>query len=102
MRRTAFARSSRRRPAAETRAMREYRAKHFACEACRMIQPSQTHHIVSETTGGPSEDWNFLALCYGCHIHGFHGQGWQTFCAAWPHLAGKITVARIKMGRRTR
>jgi 5-methylcytosine-specific restriction endonuclease McrA len=98
---SSFKKRRKSRPIAETRAMKAYREPHLVCEACRMTAPTETHHIVTEKTGGPAEDWNLLALCYGCHQHGFHAQGWATFCAAWPHLAGKITAARIAMGRKT-
>ena len=66
------------------------------------MEPTRdAHHIVSEKTGGPTEEWNLLGLCVFCHVPGFHTLGWLRFCDRWPHLAGKITAARIRMGRRT-
>ena len=81
--------------------MQVYRAKYPRCEACGTEETRDCHHIVSEKSGGPAEEWNFLALCYFCHVPGFHTLGWKRFCDRFPHLAGKITVARIKMGRKT-
>ncbi len=96
-----FGKRTKKRPASETKAMREYLGAHKACEACGMEAARDTHHIVSEKTGGPAEDWNFLALCYFCHVPGFHTMGWKRFCDRYPHLAQKIVTARIKMGRKT-
>ncbi len=89
------------RSAADKRTMAAVRVEHPVCEACRMKESAETHHIVSEKTGGPTEGWNLLALCHTCHQAGFHQMGWLTFCAAWPHLSGKIAAARIRMGRKT-
>jgi hypothetical protein len=94
-------RGKKRRPAAKTRAMKEYREGHLVCEACRRSQATDTHHIVTEKTGGPAEDWNLLALCHMCHIGIFHTGGWVKFCDLFPHLAGKVAAARLKMGRKT-
>ncbi len=66
-----------------------------------MEKATETHHIVTEKTGGPAEDWNLLALCFFCHVPGYHTLGWKRFCDHWPHIAGKITAARIRMGRKT-
>lgn len=100
MKRTWIAKKRKARPAAETRAMRAYREAHPRCEACRLEPSSDTHHINSEGSGGPSEDWNFLALCQVCHIGIFHTGGWKKFCDRFPHLAGKIVAARMRMGRK--
>jgi hypothetical protein len=89
------------RPAAEARVMRAYLEAHPICEACEKEPSYNTHHIVSEKSGGPTEEWNFLALCVYCHVPGFHTMGWVRFCDHFPHLAGKITAARVRMGRRT-
>lgn len=89
------------RPAAETRVMKAYRAAHPICEACQREPTSDAHHIVSEKTGGPTEEWNLLALCYYCHVPGFHTMGWKRFIERWPHLTGKVVAARIRMGRKT-
>lgn len=101
MRRTRLHSKPHRRPAAETRIMRDYRDAHPVCEACRREATSDAHHIVSEKTGGPTEPWNLLALCYFDHVPGFHTLGWKRFCDHYPHLAGKITAARLRMGRKT-
>lgn len=102
MRRTAFYQKPHRRPAAENKIMKAYRAAHPVCEACGMEASSETHHIVSEKTGGPTEEWNLLALCHFDHVPGFHTLGWKRFCNRWPHLAPKIVTARIRMGRKTK
>ena len=84
----------------ETKAKREYREAHPVCEACGLSKSDETHHIVTVKTGGATEDWNLLALCAICH-YSYHNRGWLTFCDIFPHLAGKITAARIRMGRKT-
>lgn len=89
------------RPAAETRLMKEYREANPVCEACGLEPTSVAHHIVTEKSGGPTEIWNLLALCYYCHIPGFHTLGWKRFCERYPKLAGKVVAARIAMGRKT-
>lgn len=101
IRRYPIKRKTKHRPASERKVMKAVRDSHPLCEACRMKPSTQAHHIVTEGSGGPTEEWNLMALCLGCHQPGFHDQGWKTFCAAWPHLAGKITAARIRCGRKT-
>lgn len=81
--------------------MAAYRNEHPVCEACRRERTADAHHIVSEKSGGPTEPWNLLALCFFCHVPGFHTMGWVRFCDRWPHIAGKVTAARIRMARRT-
>ena len=100
MRRSPLSYKRTKRPAAETRIMRDYRLEHPVCEACRQEATSDAHHIVSEKSGGPTEDWNLLALCWFCHTPGVHTMGWIRFCARYPHVAGKVTAARMKMGRK--
>lgn len=101
MRRTRLHSKSTHRPAAETRVMKAYREAHPICEACKMEQTTDAHHIVSEKTGGPTEDWNLLALCYYCHVPGVHTLGRVRFEARYPHLAPKMTAALIRCGRKT-
>jgi 5-methylcytosine-specific restriction endonuclease McrA len=81
--------------------MRAYRVACPVCEACGEERATETHHIVSEKTGGPVKEWNLLALCFRCHVPGFHTLGWRGACERWPHLAGKVIAARERMGRRT-
>jgi 5-methylcytosine-specific restriction endonuclease McrA len=80
--------------------MREYKGLHPGCEACREWTSDDAHHIVSEGSGGPTEVWNLLALCRVCHTI-FHDVGWKKAIDRFPHLAGKVTAARIIMGRKT-
>lgn len=40
--------------------MREYREAHPVCEACGSENTRDAHHIVTEKTGGPAEEWNLL------------------------------------------
>ncbi len=94
-------RREKKRPAAESRIMKAVRKAHPVCEACQREPTRDAHHIVSEKSGGPTEEWNLLALCYFCHVPGFHTLGWVRFCDRYPHLAGKVVAARIKMGRKT-
>jgi hypothetical protein len=99
MRRTFISSKKHRRPAAESKVMAEYRASHPVCEACRMEPTKDAHHIVSEKSGGPTEDWNLLGLCFYCHTNGVHMMGWKRFSDRCPSVAGKIAGARIRMGR---
>jgi hypothetical protein len=101
MKRTSLRTRRTRRPAAESRVMAAYRAAHPICEACRREPTRDSHHIVSEKSGGPAEPWNLLALCFFDHTNGFHLWGWKRFCDRYPHLAGKVTAARLRMGRKT-
>ena len=87
---------------AENKTKREYRLAYPVCQACRIQPTAEAAHIVSKKTGGPTEDWNLLALCYGCHEGTFHQYGWLTFCDIFPHLAGKVIAARIRCGRKTK
>lgn len=89
------------RPAAETKLMKAYREAHPVCEACRLEATHDAHHIVSEKSGGPTEEWNLLALCFFCHTPGVHVLGWKRFGERHPHVMGKIVAARIRMGRKT-
>jgi hypothetical protein len=84
----------------ETKAKKSYREAHPICEACRNQRTEEAAHIVTKKTGGPAEDWNLLGLCYSCHEGTFHQKGWKSFCDIFPHLAGKIVAARIRMGRK--
>jgi len=86
----------------ETKAKKAYRESHPVCEACRQEPSTEAAHIVSKGSGGPAEDWNLLALCYGCHEGTYHQKGWKSFCDIYPHLAGKIVSARIRMGRKVK
>jgi hypothetical protein len=90
------------RPAAEQRIMDEYRDAHEKCEACGLEPPVCVHHIVTEITGGPTEDWNFLALCFFCHTPGIHQLGNRRFIERYPHVGPKIVAARLRMGRPTK
>ena len=85
----------------ENKTKREYRLAHPVCEACHLQPTDQAAHIVSVKTGGPTVDWNLLGLCRGCHLDTWHLKGWLTFCDIFPHLAGKVTAARIRCGRKT-
>jgi hypothetical protein len=86
----------------ETKAKREYREAHSTCEACGIRRTEEAAHIVSKGSGGPAEDWNLLGLCWTCHEGTFHRLGWLSFCHIYPHLAGKITAARIRCGRKVK
>jgi len=72
---------------------------HPACESCGIIESREYHHILSRATGGPSEDWNALALCVSCH-QVFHMNGRKTFCARFPKLEAKVKAACQKLGRK--
>lgn len=85
---------------AEKKIKQAYRAAHQVCEACGVEKSDQAHHIVTEGSGGVTEDWNLLALCVFCHVPIFHGKGYKYAIDKFPHLAQKIVTARIKMGRK--
>jgi len=75
-----------------------YINRHPVCEACHIIESQEVHHIVTRATGGPDEDWNFLALCVGDH-NLFHDRGFREFCRRFPDLKYKVEAARLHMGR---
>jgi hypothetical protein len=83
----------------ERKTMSCYKAQFPKCEACGIEQTSDAHHIVTEGSGGDTEDWNLFALCRICHTT-LHMMGWKKACERYPHLAPKIITARVKMGRR--
>jgi hypothetical protein len=87
------------RPSGEKKKMHEYRLAHPICEACQIAASECTHHIVTEKSGGPTEDWNFLALCFFCHTPGIHQLGNARFIERYPHVGPKIVAARLRMGR---
>jgi 5-methylcytosine-specific restriction endonuclease McrA len=72
---------------------------HTVCECCGIVESRELHHIVTRSTGGQDEDWNYLALCTVCH-HTFHYLGRKSFAARYPHLADKIKEAVIRQGRK--
>jgi len=71
---------------------------HQACEACYVLPSDELHHILTRASGGPDEEWNWLALCKGCHIL-FHSMGRASFCKRYPHLEAKVREACDMMGR---
>ncbi|MFA5379009.1 MAG: HNH endonuclease signature motif containing protein [Dehalococcoidia bacterium] len=90
------------RPVKERKIMQAYREEHPVCEACQQAPSTCTHHIVTEKSGGPTEDWNFLALCFFCHTPGVHQLGNRRFIERYPHIGPKIVAARLRMGRNTK
>lgn len=90
------------RPVKERKIMQAYREAHPVCEACQQAPSECTHHIVTEKSGGPTEDWNFLALCFFCHTPGIHTLGNRRFIERYPHIGPKIVAARLRMGRKTK
>ena len=99
MRRTPIRARRTHRPAAESRVMRAVREASPICRACGREPTRDAHHIVSEKSGGPTEPWNLLALCYFCHDF-YHTAGWLRFCDRFEHLAGTVAAARLRMGRK--
>ena len=86
------------RTSVERKIMKEYRDLFDNCEACGIEIPTDAHHIVTEGSGGETVGWNLLALCRICHTM-IHMMGWKKACNRFPHLAGKIVGARVRMGR---
>ena len=76
-----------------------YLNAHRICEACHLIDAQEVHHILTRASGGPDENWNFLALCKYDH-NGFHDQGRRSFAERFPHLADKIKEACKTGGRK--
>jgi len=72
---------------------------HPSCEACGIIESKEYHHIITRATGGPSEDWNALALCTICH-NVWHMNGRKTFCQRYPKLEPKVRDACKRLGRK--
>lgn len=70
---------------------------HPYCEACG-FKSEELHHILSRRSGGPDEEWNWLALCKVCH-RCFHDFGRAKFCDRFPHLVAKVRAACDKIGR---
>ncbi len=70
---------------------------HPSCEACG-FPSEELHHIITRRSGGPDEEWNWLALCKGCHLL-FHSLGRASFCKRYPHLTDKVREACERMGR---
>jgi 5-methylcytosine-specific restriction endonuclease McrA len=81
-----------------SKAARDYADMHPFCEACWHGQTMDVHHILTKGSGGPDEEWNFLALCRLCHNE-IHNQGRATFAAHSHGLHGKISEACDRMGR---
>lgn len=76
-----------------------YLNAHPACEACNIIEAQEVHHILTRATGGPDENWNFLALCRADHMI-FHQLGRRAFAQRFPALAQKIEEACKTGGRK--
>jgi len=70
---------------------------HSDCEACA-FPSEELHHIITRRSGGLDEDFNWLALCKGCHLL-FHSLGRASFCKRYPHLEAKVREACDMMGR---
>lgn len=76
-----------------------YMNLHPYCEACGNWQSEELHHILSRRSGGPDEDWNWLALCKACHLV-FHTVGRYSFTLRYPACEEKIKAACATMGRK--
>jgi hypothetical protein len=80
----------------------DYRDRVPFCEATLVrLQPGEGHlaHIVSSGASGESnEPWNFLHLCAEVHIGLQHTKGWVEMLEKYPHLMGKVNVARKRHG----
>ena len=79
--------------------MQAYRDQFPTCQACGIDASAHTHHINTEKSGGPTEDWNFLALCAICHDL-IHRIGNRRFIERYPSTGDKIALAKLQMGRK--
>jgi len=70
------------------------------CEACRMREATDKHHIVSRGAGGVNDEYNILHLCRQCHTI-FHARGWVSFGVRFFHLQARIKLARETQGKHT-
>jgi len=71
---------------------------HPSCEVCGSSS-EQLHHILSRRSGGPDEEWNWMALCKCCH-NNFHSLGRASFARRFPIVMHKIREACERMGRK--
>lgn len=90
---------SKRKPYKRSDAGTIYINLHPTCEACEGWKTEELHHILSRRSGGPDEEWNWLALCKACHLV-FHSVGRASFAKRYPWLEDKIKAACDKMGRK--
>jgi 5-methylcytosine-specific restriction endonuclease McrA len=74
-----------------------YLNAHPKCETCDHTA-EEIHHIISRKSGGPDEEWNWLALCKYCHA-GFHSIGRYSFAVRYPSATAKIKDACERAGR---
>jgi len=74
-----------------------YMNAHPDCEACG-FPSEELHHVLSRASGGPDDEYNWLALCKADHIL-FHAMGRASFCKRYPHLEAKVCEACDRMGR---
>ena len=72
---------------------------HPYCEACRLVEARDLHHIITRATGGAEENENYLSLCSVCHTT-WHNIGRRAFAARYPHLEAKIQEACKRQGRK--
>ena len=85
------------RPYRRSDLMQFYLNAHPNCETCG--HPTEEgHHIITRKSGGPEEEWNYLALCKVCHMV-FHSIGRYSFALRYPVVYDKIKEACEKMGR---
>jgi 5-methylcytosine-specific restriction endonuclease McrA len=71
---------------------------HPHCEACG-FPSEQLHHILSRRSGGPDEEWNWMALCKCCH-NNFHALGRASFAERYLATMDRIVLACERMGRK--
>jgi 5-methylcytosine-specific restriction endonuclease McrA len=74
-----------------------YMNAHPGCEVCGH-PAEELHHILTRKSGGPDEEWNWLALCKYCH-NGFHSIGRYSFALRFPIVHDKIRDACARLGR---
>ncbi len=82
--------------------LQDYKDRVPFCEATlQSLGAGKGHlaHIVSKGAGGASDEtWNYLHLSGAVHIHLQHTKGWVELLERYPHLIGKVNIARKKHG----
>lgn len=85
----------------DERTLEEYAEAVPFCEACGSMDRVENAHIVSVGAGSPSGVAGYyLRLCFRHHREVQHQHGWETLLRYYPHLIGRVNLARKKEGKK--